>query len=335
MHEELFSFPEVRAFPIKNEREFCEEEEMLEEIDQSDDFYPEENLQEPTPPPKQKQKIIQYKYCDLCDQNIKANCYYSHFKRHHCEAMFVCDLDNKRFKLKNDLRDHMRAHILKDQRKKFFCSTCNSSFFSNSALRNHFNYFHSGYIEEHPCNCGKIFGSRMKLKQHQINVHSGRKFTCEHCGKTYDSSRTLRKHLENHTIGKIQCPVCGKEYYRASMNDHLKIHNDPYFECEYESCFKKFYSQHKLNNHMKSHAVNNSFLCIDCNSSYVSQVSYERHRARQHGVKTYCSVPGCEKLFSRKENAIKHYKSTVHKDLDAATRRVLIDEVKANKNISW
>jgi hypothetical protein len=330
---EMLTFPQL-PLSIKQERELFEENQINEDFESDCQL----NYADPSQNYSQKnesvfkQKVIQYKYCELCDTKVNAKSYFSHFKRHHCEALFVCDFDGKRFKLKNDLRDHMRVHIPNELRAKITCQICKSSFFSKSALKKHHDFFHSGYIEEHPCECGKIFGSQDKLKQHEINVHGNKRFKCDLCGRDYETERSLRRHRLVHSTGKVQCVVCGNFYSQSSMRDHLKVHEDPQLECQYGSCVRKFHTKTALDKHMNSHYTK-SIKCVDCNSTFTNETSYFRHRNRQHSAKSICQVDGCDKEFSRKDNAIRHYKS--HKDLDTFIINAFIEEVKTNKNISW
>ena len=65
-------------------------------------------------------------------------------------VQFVCESDGKSFDKKNKLELHMKTH----EEKKLACIMCNDKFATQSGLGTH-----------------------------KMNVHSGKKFSCEKCKK--------------------------------------------------------------------------------------------------------------------------------------------------------
>lgn len=276
------------------------------------------------------------KHCNVCNLFFKPKNYYQHKIRHHRVGFeFKCDIDGKIFRLKNDLREHMKTHENRASRQRFFCPTCKNPFLSMTALRNHVNFFHSEYIEEHPClNCGKIFPSRMKMQQHTKTVHEAGSYLCEECNKIYATPASLKKHfLKNHT-GKIPCTECGKLFAKGSLKQHMKIHNAPEFACTFENCDKKFHTNSSLKNHEESHQAGIPLQCPDCNAKFPTSRHLFRHHKRQHtAVRVQCEVANCFHSTTRKDYLVQHYKT--HKELDEHTRQMLIERAKDMKEIGW
>ncbi|CAB0002520.1 unnamed protein product, partial [Nesidiocoris tenuis] len=76
----------------------------------------------------------------------------------------------------------------------------------------------------HVCaECGKSFDASFKLKKH-MRAHTGEKpYTCQECGLSYSQSGGLRNHIVIvHRNEKVfQCHYCGKGF---PIKDRLKLH---------------------------------------------------------------------------------------------------------------
>jgi C2H2-type zinc finger/Zinc finger, C2H2 type len=207
------------------------------------------------------------------------------------------------FRVKHDLKDHIQTHINRESRRKHPCAFCPAILLSKSALKNHEHIFHSEIIEEHPCECGKVFGSRMKLYQHRSTVHTKGHFPCPTCNKVYTGKNALQKHIIKHHGNKVPCEICLKLFAPGMfMNRHLKSHGPPQFICDYEGCNKEFHSRSALGYHNESqHKPQVTVNCETCNAPYTSQRNLNRHIQRQHNnVRVQCEVEGCNHTAARK-----------------------------------
>lgn len=276
------------------------------------------------------------KFCSLCNRNFPIKSYYQHKMRHHAVgAELICDVDGKSFRLKNDLREHMKIHVHLDTRPRFYCKTCHNPFLSMSALKNHENYFHSEYIQEHPCEqCYKIFSSRMKLQQHTKNCHLNASFVCPQCNNIYATPASLKKHIKKKHESKQPCTVCEKLFPQSSMSQHMASHIAPQFKCNFENCNREFHRKSSLKSHMQSHENLEPIHCPECNASFPTIRHLYRHKKRQHNSsRAQCEVVHCFHTTTRKDYLVKHYQC--HRELDEATRQILIDRVKDLKDIAW
>ncbi|XP_013163749.1 PREDICTED: zinc finger protein 43-like isoform X8 [Papilio xuthus] len=112
--------------------------------------------------------------CQICKARFKN--YYQktrHMMQMHNAEGIKCDVCDKRFNLKSNLKLHMRSVHLKE--RKFECSECNMRFF----------------VKRH-------------MIGHYLATHTNeRKFKCDICGKAYATENSRRKHLKkNHGISK-------------------------------------------------------------------------------------------------------------------------------------
>lgn len=81
-------------------------------------------------PKKPKRNPANYKFhCDQCNYMTNNGGTMEHHKRAHTgEKPFVCDVCNKRFAQKANMKTHRNRHIYRD--KIFRCDTCNKAFSS-------------------------------------------------------------------------------------------------------------------------------------------------------------------------------------------------------------
>jgi len=256
-------------------------------------------------------------------------------RAHTNEIRFICDFCGKGFKIKNDLKDHIKRHTSIESRQKFPCKVCNAELLSKAALKNHM-ILHSAIVEEHPCDCGKSFESRIKLYQHKATVHMKGNFPCHSCDKIYTVKGVLLKHIQKHHSLKQPCEVCGKLFAPGFfMSQHMKSHQPPGHTCSVEDCGKKFQSKAALVRHTESqHLPPVQVECPTCGIMYPSTQKLNRHIARQHSTyRVECNVEGCHHTASRKDYLRAHYRA--HKDIDDETRAMLLAKVKDLKVISW
>ncbi|KAK2156053.1 hypothetical protein LSH36_223g04040 [Paralvinella palmiformis] len=151
-----------------------------------------------------------------------------------------CDICGKQFRTKSGWKTHMDAHrgIF-----RYFCSHCQKGFYNWPSLQGHL-VSHTGkkefkcqicgkeyryktdYISSLTCAvCGTSFPSEHQLIFHPCpRLQGSYRYSCQFCGKRFNSTGNLRGHLAVHTGQKeFRCHVCDKEFaYKSTLLKHVK-----------------------------------------------------------------------------------------------------------------
>uniref|UniRef100_A0A182NTK0 C2H2-type domain-containing protein n=1 Tax=Anopheles dirus TaxID=7168 RepID=A0A182NTK0_9DIPT len=150
---------------------------------------------------------------------------YSHTK------LCVCDVCHKHFRHPEYLKKHMekihadRTAKVDSTEKRYVCSQCGKSVYSESYLKNHMK-LHSDKTP-HVCHlCGKSFKLLAYLRWH-MDRHKGT-YSCSQCSRTFKNRSQLEDHKNVHTDSRVHdCDLCGKKYHtKVTLNKHRrKVHN--------------------------------------------------------------------------------------------------------------
>ncbi|KAJ8716284.1 hypothetical protein PYW08_013569 [Mythimna loreyi] len=126
-------------------------------------------------------------------------------------------------------------------------------------------------------------------------------YECDHCNRTFNRKRSLRRHMYLHLgIKPFQCKNC-PEQFRSEYNlqvhidrVHKSIVDDPeLYICNF--CEKPFLVKENLEKHLQTHSkTENSFKCIYCDKVFPYHILLMQHEKR-HLVKgrhqcTLCSM---------------------------------------------
>merc|ERR1719153_2057694 len=121
----------------------------------------------------------------------------------------------------NELTEHkVNFHGMEQERrqdKPYRCDVCNKGFVSRSNLRAHCR-LHEGTALRYPCpHCRRRFSHPSEVKQHQV-VHTGiRAYSCIRCGNKYSRYPSLWKHMKKCRL------ICRREVVLVKPLGQLEI----------------------------------------------------------------------------------------------------------------
>ena len=80
-------------------------------------------------------------------------------------------------------------------------------------------------IQELTCNiCGRTHSSKRSLRRHLRSVHQPKAFRCSRCDSSFTRNDTLVRHVAEHHSGsnaRIKCMSCGRHISERAFADHL------------------------------------------------------------------------------------------------------------------
>lgn len=92
------------------------------------------------------------------------------------------------------------------------------------------------------------------------------------------------------------CPFCGKLFLRlASMNKHIKIHNEVVAEKPHLCilCTKAFHHEKQLKEHLKTHVGTREYPCDTCDKMFKTSYDARRHSDIVHKRKRMAECKVC------------------------------------------
>nr|XP_039263562.1 zinc finger protein 112-like [Styela clava] len=130
------------------------------------------------------------------------------------------------------------------------------------------------------CNiCGRGFDSSAKLERHlEFHIRGRKIHYCSVCGKDYDQKSHLEYHMVRHTgVKPHTCEICGQSFTQKPWyNIHVKSHTSkPNVPCEI--CGRRFWAKHILNKHKRKHHSGLPFVCNICGSSFSGKQGLVQH----------------------------------------------------------
>ncbi|XP_051538611.1 zinc finger protein 271-like isoform X1 [Myxocyprinus asiaticus] len=234
--------------------------------------------------------------------------------------------------------DQSSSSELIDHQKPYHCTICNKTFSLSLSLKKHQLIFHPDQHADiegkcFPCSyCGRKFGRRQGLLQHE-RIHTGeRPYNCPTCNKSFRQRSALVVHIKTHTGERsFLCFVCSKSFYTpGDLKKHLEIHTGvrPH-NCPI--CFKGFGRPSFLRAHMQIHEKASSntstakqesgveeptdspkddlqekpFECSHCGKRFSQHCMFKIHQRIHTGERPYkCSE--CGLSFRWRRNLIAH-----------------------------
>lgn len=243
------------------------------------------------------------------------------------QKFYNCDLCDKHFEKKYDLRRHINTHdtseyienneeieilknakIIVENRCLYECNTCAKHIVTKRGFLRHIR-IHTG---NRPCRC-TICGNQYRIKQdlarHIRDVHDRiKKYQCEICARPFANKGAKEDHQRIHTGERpYSCKLCKKTFRTLnSIYIHNRIHTN-YKPHKCPTCDKQFPSRQRLNNHLTTHTGVKEFSCEICFKLFSVKGEVVRHRAIHSQDKPFVCT-SCGMKFGQKRYLRNHIK---------------------------
>ena len=235
--------------------------------------------------------------CKLCSKVLSNSIIMKqHMKLMHSDSnrSVVCEHCSKEFKTKTFLKRHIERLHSNTSPWKFPCALCSMGRCnSEEALQKHMLECHSGL--KYQCEkCDKSFTSPHARSQHERNQHEEKTLQCDQCDMRFVLGSKLRAHIKK-THQKIKnqiCPHCGEafEAYSVAFKAHVNRHTENrQFGCE--TCGKSFLVEGHLKSHKKLHTL--PYFCDKCDSRFGSTLALKEHTRIVHDQQEILCRHGC------------------------------------------
>ena len=226
------------------------------------------------------------------------------------EDIFICDICEKRFKNKYNLKEHMSC--VHSEARPFKCEDCSSSFKMDNHLKKHITRVHNftkknlkyhSNIKNYQCGiCSKTFKRSSALNIHAMSIHTNAKdFECDLCSRKFKDKYSLKQHKKiiHLSIRKFKCDVCPMKFKTSSgLNKHKLKHSEiRKYKCDL--CESAFKFNSTLKNHMISMHSDNirKFKCDQCPKSFKFKDILNKHKLNIHSDERNFKCDLCPKTF--------------------------------------
>ncbi|XP_053269412.1 zinc finger protein 646 [Pleuronectes platessa] len=212
------------------------------------------------------------------------------------------------------LLEHMDAHLLEEEERKFKCDECGRGYRHAGSLANHKKTHEVGSFQ---CDiCGKDNSNALSLKSHLRSHTSQKKYSCVQCGKSFRLASQLTTHEKVHltrrvkeqTFRKIDGEYPAHENSDLIEDDHLNEHLAGVGMSTEDSPFEdKAEDVYNAQAESSDEAADRPFKCDLCDKAYIHHRSLTNHK-KTHQVGMFeCTV--CFKLFNNMAALYSHQRT--------------------------
>lgn len=163
--------------------------------------------------------------CPICKGIYLKSSLEVHIRNHSGQRPFTCNVCNKDFTTKWNLKLHKWTHAARAA-KPYKCDLCKGAFIRETDFIAHMNSHKS--VRPYTCNhCGAQFIRKYNCQRHVKEHEKAKTFACQVCGKSFHRSYYLKDHMRVHSgVRPFSCHVCGKtSTTKSNHNKHVMIHH--------------------------------------------------------------------------------------------------------------
>ena len=180
------------------------------------------------------------------------------------------------------------------EKQKVVCPICGKSYLNHPTLRDHISVKH-GTGETVPCHiCGKEVIKGGTAMYCHLMTHRRNNLPCSFCGKIFGNKFKLGQHEQIHMPGYVrfycaQCDYkCGE---KKSLQKHIRFVHNKERPVHCDQCDKRFTIESVLQRHKRTvHIKDQPFNCEVCGfkTSYISNLN--THRLKTHRIEKFLKV---------------------------------------------
>ncbi|XP_026747907.1 zinc finger protein 43-like isoform X2 [Trichoplusia ni] len=233
----------------------------------------------------------------------------SHMEKHRVEnGTYQCDICTQYCKSPVSLRGHIKSHTTRYQ-----CKLCGQVRLSRQHLLEHHAITHTSAPTTYSCDkCQFTTNKRTVIQRHVKITHSGERHECEHCGKVFGSLVSLRVHNMRHDKSKrLECDQCEKKFiYPSLLKKHVQaVHERKDYYCV--ECDVRFKSPDTLRIHFKKakrhrDASSYNHACPLCPLRLPSSSSLSGHLSSAHAQPRPFPCARCRRRYSSRDALRSH-----------------------------
>ncbi|XP_063545029.1 putative zinc finger protein 66 [Cydia strobilella] len=239
--------------------------------------------------------------CEDCGKGFVAEeAYNNHRTRHSPSAgNFPCEICKVRFTKQSIRHTHQDMHRL-----KFFCKEC--SFVSRTrhqAKQHHEMHVGKTFECQH---CGKSFSKSSTYLSHVRLAHPALNVACDECGETFVGQMGLKMHKKRMHAKSVKpeqykCETCSATFLSVSaLNTHTDTAGEHTDLRPCEQCGENCASEDALHKHVGEMHPAETHRCEECNATFASAAAYDLHHRRKHLNQRY-SDAGRQRNTTRKK----------------------------------
>ncbi|XP_048003139.1 zinc finger protein 883-like isoform X2 [Leguminivora glycinivorella] len=220
--------------------------------------------------------------CEDCGKGFVAEESYNNHRARHSPSAgnFPCEICKVRFTKQSIRHTHQDMHRL-----KFFCKECSFVSRTRHQAKQH-HEMHVGKLYE--CqHCGKTFSKSSTYLSHVRLAHPALNVACDECGETFVGQMGLKMHKKRkHAQSKpeqYKCEICSATFLNMeALSRHAAAAGDHGALNPCEQCGENCASETALSKHIAEMHPADSHRCEECDASFASAAAYDLHHRRKH-----------------------------------------------------